>query len=372
MPTVISEQNPTSAHLKHNLQDIEDNVGTPVLMRCGRHKFFRSITLTGVLLAFAIGGFAQTQQASATNPGRDNQSDEQAGSVAVVDKQPPTAASNSAPDQSQSAAGLSKEIANPLSNLWLLQMQQNNTLIGMPLGKGTYVQSGLQLQPLVPIRVSPHWNLISRPVIQLFSSQPFPVSTFNRSPNTANVNITRTTGFGDMIVATALSPDKSLVGNWLVAAGPTFVLPTATQHVLGQATWQAGPAVALGYTGKKWLAVAFPQHWWKIGGDGKKTSQTLVQYAFSWNFDSGWSVGTSPNFTVNWEAPRDQRVSFPVGLQVGKLLHAGPMPVKVEVQPMYYAFRPNQTTGAPSPKWGFQLQLTPVMPALIQGYKARY
>ena len=120
---------------------------------------------------------------------------------------------------------------------------------------------------------------------------------------------------------------------------------------------------------KKWLAVVFPQHWWKIGGDGKKTSQTLVQYSFSWNFDSGWSVGSSPNFTGNWEAPRDQRVSFPVGLQVGKLLHAGPMPVKVEVQPMYYAVRPSQSTGAPSSKWGFQLQLTPVMPPLIHGYK---
>jgi len=333
------------------------------------HIFLRNVTLT-VLLAFAIGGFAQTKQVSAANSRPGNQPDEQAGSVAVVETQPAIAASNNAQDQAQSAAGLSKEIGNPLSNLWLLQTQQNNTLIGMPLGKDTYVQSNLQFMPLVPIRVSPHWNLISRPVIQLFSSQPFPaVSSVNRNTNAANANITRTTGFGDMIVATAISPDSSLVGNWLVAAGTTFVFPTATQHVLGQETWQAGPAVALGYKGGKWLAFVFPQQWWKIGGDGKKTNQTLVQYNFSWNFDSGWSVGSSPNFTVNWEAPRDQRVSFPLGLQVGKLLHAGPMPVKVEVQPMYYAVRPTQATGAPSPKWGFQLQLTPVIPPLIHGYK---
>jgi hypothetical protein len=136
-----------------------------------------------------------------------------------------------------------------------------------------------------------------------------------------NSDMTRKTGFGDMIFATALSPDSSLVGNWLLAAGGTFIFPTVTQHVLGQDAWQAGPSVALGYKGNKWL-----------GGDGKKTNQTFVQYNFSWNFDSGWSVGSSPNFTVNWEAPRNQRISFPVGLQVGKLLHAGPMPMKVDLQ----------------------------------------
>jgi hypothetical protein len=123
----------------------------------------------------------------------------------------------------------------------------------------------------------------------------------------------------------------------------------------------------LGYKGDKWLAFVFPQHWWKVAGDGKKTNQTVTQYNFSWNFNSGWSVGSSPNLTVNWEAPRDERVTLPIGFQVGKLLHAGPMPVKVEQQATYYAVRPTHIYGAtlPSPKWGFQLQLTPVIPSLV-------
>jgi hypothetical protein len=327
---------------------------------------FRNITVTGLLLACAAGGFAQTQQASAADFTL-------AGNTASVEKQPVIAASSNAPNQAPSAAGLSKQIANPLSNLWLLQTQQNNTLLDMPLGEGTYVQSGIQFQPLVPIQVSPHWNLISRPVIQVFSSQPYPaVTSVDGNIKPTQTSIKRTTGFGDMIFATAISPDKSLVGNWLLAAGATFVFPTATEHVLGQGTWQAGPTVALGYTGGKWLAFVFPQQWWKIGGDGKKTNQTAVQYDFGWNFDNGWSLGTSPNLTINWEAPRDERVTFPLGLQVGKLLHAGPMPVKVDLQPMYYAVRPTHAygTSVPYPKWGFQLQLTPVIPSLIHGHKA--
>jgi hypothetical protein len=335
------------------------------MTRYRRAIFLRNIAFTAVLLALAIGGFAQTEQ-MATNVAPDKQPDGEAGAVAVVEK----TASNNSPDQPQSAAGLSKEIANPLSNLWLLQVQQNNTFTEVPLGNGTYVQSNLQFQPLVPIKVLPHWSLISRPVIQVFSSQPYPVVS-SVNTNTTQVDMNRTTSFGDMVFATALSPDSSLVGNWLLAAGATFVFPTATQRVLGQDTWQAGPTLALGYKGNKWLAFVFPQHWWKIGGEGRKTNQTNVQYNFSWNFDSGWSVGTSPNLTVNWEAPRDQRLSFPLGLQVGKLLHAGRMPVKVDLQAMYYAVRPTHTYASvvPSPKWGFQLQFTPVIPSLIHGHK---
>jgi hypothetical protein len=53
------------------------------------------------------------------------------------------------------------------------------------------------------------------------------------------------------------------------------------------------------------------------------------------------------------------------------------MPVKVDVQAMYYAVRPTQAypnysgTAFPSPKWGFQLQFTPVIPPIIHGFKSQ-
>ena len=33
----------------------------------------------------------------------------------------------------------------------------------------------------------------------------------------------------------------------------------------------------------------------------------------------GWSIGTEPDFLVNWQAPRNQRLTFPIGPQIGKL-----------------------------------------------------
>jgi hypothetical protein len=203
MQTLVSAPSLTSVYLKQNLQAIQDNVAAPIRMRHGR-AIFRNTAVAGVLLAFAIGGFAQTQQL-ATNVATE-QPNGKAGNDAVVEKSG-TAASNSATDQPQSAAGLSNEIANPLSNLWLLQTQQNNTLLQMPSGKGTSVQSNLQFQPLLPIHVSPHWNWISRPVMQIVSSQPYPtVSSVNSSTGATHLDIKRSTGFADISLPLQFRP----------------------------------------------------------------------------------------------------------------------------------------------------------------------
>lgn len=64
MQTVASKpaQGLTSADVKQKLQDIQDNAVAPILMRYGRPNFFGNIALTVLLLAFAIGGFAQSSQ----------------------------------------------------------------------------------------------------------------------------------------------------------------------------------------------------------------------------------------------------------------------------------------------------------------------
>ena len=51
-------------------------------------------------------------------------------------------------DQAKSDAEVSKEAANPLSSVWLMQIQQNNTWIGMPANGGNRVQSNLQFQQI--------------------------------------------------------------------------------------------------------------------------------------------------------------------------------------------------------------------------------
>jgi hypothetical protein len=252
-----------------------------------------------------------------------------------------------------SAADASKEAANPLASVWLLQLQQNNNWIGMSAKDGNRVQSNLQFQPLMSVKLSDDWNLIARPVLQLVNSTPLPQQTGQG---------TRADGFGDTVLALAASPGPRLVGHWLLAAGPTFIFPTATNSLIGQNKWQIGPAAALGYEGKDFITYVFPQQWFSVGGDGRKTSHMLLYYAFVHVYQNGWSVGTNPAMTVDWEASRGNRVAFPVGLQVGKLRKIGILPVKFEVQAQYYAVHP-QIFG---PKWNLQLQMTPIVPGLIK------
>jgi len=255
--------------------------------------------------------------------------------------------------ETNSVADASKEASNPLASVWLMQIQQNNNWIGMPVKDGNRVQSDLQFQPLMSVKLTDDWNLIARPVLQLVNSTPVPGPTGQMK---------RTTSFGDTVVALAASPGPRLVGNWLLAAGPTFIFPTATNSLSGQDTWQVGPAAAVGYKGKDFITYVFPQQWFSVGGDGRRTSHMLLYYAFVHFFQNGWSVGTNPEMTVDWEAARGNRVAFPVGLQVGKLRKIGILPVKFEVQAQYYVVHP-QTDG---PKWNLQFQITPVLPGLIK------
>jgi hypothetical protein len=254
--------------------------------------------------------------------------------------------------ENDSAAEASKQAANPLANAWLMQVQQNTNWIGMPANNGNRVQSNLQFQPLMSVKLSDDWNLITRPIIQMFSTTPFLDQTGQDK---------RVTAFGDTVLALALSPGPKLVGNWLLAAGPSFIFPTATNSLIGENKWQVGPAAAVGYQGKNFITYVFPQQWFSVGGDGRKTSHMLLYYAFVHVYSNGWSVGTNPSMSVDWEAPRGNKLAFPVGLQVGKLRKLGPLPVKFDVQAQYYAVRP-QVNG---PKWNLQLQITPILPALI-------
>jgi hypothetical protein len=165
-----------------------------------------------------------------------------------------------------------------------------------------------------------------------------------------------------MVLAFALAPRPLLGGRLTIAAGPTFVFPTATEKVLGQKTWQLGPDVGVVLSGKHYLAFVFPQQWFKIGGDGSKTNQLSAIYDFDYFFKNGWSVGTEPNLFVNWQEPRDQRVSFPVGPQVGKMCKCGHTPTLFQLQFEYYPVHPTVN----SAKWNIQLQITPTIAPLIK------
>jgi hypothetical protein len=255
-------------------------------------------------------------------------------------------------DDSKSLSEVNKELSNPISSIWALQLQENTYWLNKPERNVV----NLQFQPVLPLALTDNLNLITRPVFQVMNSSPYVNSSGN---------LHRVTGFGDTILATMLSPSPKLVGPWLLGAGPSFIFPTASNSRLGQNKWQLGPAGVFGYLGDKWIAGVFPQQWWSVGGPGSQTvSQMNIQYFFVYLPGAGWGVGTSPNMLVNWYANKSgDEVTFPVGLNVSKVVRIGILPVKFQVQGQYMPVHPDVF----GQKWNLQFAITPVIPKLVKG-----
>ena len=182
-----------------------------------------------------------------------------------------TTAASEGEAQGASLEELNKKLSNPVSSVWSIAFQQNNYLLDIE-GKKDRWNSNLNFQPVLPVALTKNWNLITRSVVTLFNSAPYP-NPYNPT------EIKRTTEFGDTVLMEMLSPSPKLVGNWLFGIGPTFIFPTASSDFTGQGKWQVGPAVLVGYLSKKWILGAFVQNWTSFGGSGNRpnTNQMNLQ-----------------------------------------------------------------------------------------------
>ena len=100
---------------------------------------------------------------------------------------------------SKSLDEVNKELSNPISSIWALQLQENTYWLNKPDRNVV----NLQFQPVLPIALTDGWNLITRPVFQVMNSTPY----VNESGH-----LHRVTGFGDTILATLFSPSPKLAG----------------------------------------------------------------------------------------------------------------------------------------------------------------
>jgi hypothetical protein len=252
------------------------------------------------------------------------------------------------PEQTE-AEKLAQALANPVSNLWSIQFQFNN--YNLTNDRWNY---NLNFQPVMPVALTEDWNLITRPVIQIYNDVPITDALGENA---------RTVAFGDWTQLEMISPAHS--GHWLLGLGPTFIFPTAGSVYTGQGKWQVGPAAVIAYMTKEYIVGVFPQNWWSFAGDANRpsTNQMNLQPILSFFFHGGWNVGYSGNITADWEAPSNNRWTVPIGLGVGKVFKFGRLPVKIQLAGQYMVVQPDPV----GQKWNIQIQITPVLPKLIKG-----
>ncbi len=273
---------------------------------------------------------------------------------------------------------MAQKANNPLSDVWLLIAQNDYSWLDGDLVEGSRQVNSLKLQPVMPVPVlGGDWNLIFRPIIN-FASVPldedvgelFGLSTKDVFEDADALGLLadpwgRTTGLGDSVLLTLLGPNRDDGFVW--GAGVTQIFPTATEDVLGQKKWQAGPAaiaVRLGNESgglgiENWNLGLLAQQWWSYAGDSDRdsTSQMDIQYFINWRLNDTQLIGMTPNIRIDWKADSGDKVSLPIGLGTIGMFRLGRMPVRWGVELQYYVLRPDDF----GPEWNLKVFFAPII-----------
>lgn len=191
-----------------------------------------------------------------------------------------------------------------------------------------------------------------------------PVAEDFDSPNFFNQ---RTTGWTDTVVFSLAAPDRD--DGFIWGAGPTMLLPTASEDVLGAEKWAAGPAAlavrlgnSFGDPGslESWNIGVLAQQWWDFAGDGDRDdfNQMDIQYFINYKVNATQLIGMTPNIRIDWEQSGSDRFTVPVGLGTIGLFRWGKFPVRYGVEVQYYVNQPDDF----GPEWNLKMFLAPIAP----------
>jgi hypothetical protein len=237
---------------------------------------------------------------------------------------------------------LTKQVQNPISSLISVPFQNINAF-----GIGPYdrTQDVLNIQPVIPVGIAKNWNMITR-VIQPIVWQPYP-----NAPTGGEY------GFGDMVPTFFFSPKNS--GKLIWGVGPQFILPTATDQILGQGKVSMGPSVVALISPKTGAIGVLVSNDWSVAGSGSRPSvnQMTLQYFANYNLKKGWYLSTSPILTANWKASSGNVWTVPVGGGVGRVMKFGPQPVNLNLQ-----FFGNAAYPAGTSPWAMRIQIALLFP----------
>ncbi|MEN9686578.1 MAG: hypothetical protein RLZZ28_2364 [Bacteroidota bacterium] len=185
------------------------------------------------------------------------------------------------------AAELAKKLANPVASLISVPFQ-NNTDLG--IGPNNGYRNTLNFQPVVPINLTKKVNLISRLVLPIITQR-----------DVAGLG-TKQTGLSDAVVSAFFSPSEAKNG-LIWGAGPVFLIPIATDNLLGTQKFGVGPTALVLKQTNGWTIGALANQLWSIAGNASRSdlSQLFLQPFLNYNWKSGAGMGISSEITQNWQ-----------------------------------------------------------------------
>jgi hypothetical protein len=227
-----------------------------------------------------------------------------------------------------SAEELAKLAQNPVGNLISVPFQNNTNYNVGPLNGN---QNILNIQPVIPIEISPEWNIITRTIVPVISQPKL------------SQDSERKNGIGDTAFTAFLSPAKP--GQWIWGVGPIVQIPTNTSDELGNKNWGLGPSFVVLHLdhGSPWVYGILLNNVWSLSSSkqGGSYNNGLIQPFVNYNFKGGLYLTTAPIATVDWKADSGQQWTVPFGGGVGKIFHLGRLPVNTQLSAYYNVVHPD-------------------------------
>lgn len=252
-----------------------------------------------------------------------------------------SAIAQAADSEASGQADLARASQNPIASLISVPFQ-NSTNFGV--GEFNRTSNILNVQPVIPVPLSDSLTLVNRTIVPI-AYQPQLAAGLDSAFGLGDINYT---GF--------FVPNTT--GNFTWGVGPSIVLPTATDTILGTGKWSIGPAAVGLMTEGPIVAGALVSQLWSFAGDSNRQDVSLltVQPFFNYNFAGGWYATTSPIITANWQADSDQW-TVPFGGGMGRVFRIGSQPVNASLQAYWNAIKPE---GAAD--WTLRAQMTLLFP----------
>jgi len=219
---------------------------------------------------------------------------------------------------------------NPLTPLYSV-LNENDTNFRMgPLHK---TQNVLLVEPIIPIKLTPNYNLITRWITPVIS-QPRLAEPFGSFPG-----IGPEFGLGNIAPQFFFTPAHSGDG-FVWGLGANAWLPTATDKVLGINKWGGGPtAVGLWIQGPLMTGVLVSNTW--AGNQnhgssvtGDRINQLTVQPFIFYNLSQGWYVASLPLITADWTVDHN-KWTVPIGGAIGRVMPVGDILINARLD-FYY------------------------------------
>lgn len=204
-----------------------------------------------------------------------------------------------------SAEELAKKLSNPVAALISVPFQDN-----MDIGIGTYngSKNTLNFQPVIPLSLSDKLNLITRYIIPIVSQRDITEQGASQS------------GLSDAVVSAWFSPAEAKNGlTWGI--GPVFLVPIATNDMLGTKKFGIGPTALVLKQSHGWTVGGLVNQIWSVAGDASRSdvNQMFIQPFFSYNWKSGAGVSVNTEITRNWTAANTAAFIIPALTAVTKM-----------------------------------------------------